>query len=60
MGPRWRFVLVFAALFACHQSAEVIGTRWLHSALWQGALMTAVIPLGLALGVRLYGSATAT
>jgi hypothetical protein len=59
MRPSWRFVLLFVALFACYQAAELVGVRWLRSAWWQGVLMTAVIPLGLALGAWLYGSAAA-
>ncbi|TFW09235.1 CPBP family intramembrane metalloprotease [Oxalobacteraceae bacterium OM1] len=55
-----RFWLVFLPVFACYQAAEGVGMRLLGSAVWQGMLMTATIPLALLLGRRVYGNAAAT
>lgn len=60
MRHSWRVALAFAALWLLYQSAEGVGTRWLHDNLVRDVLMTASVlaawPLSRWLGWRGFGA----
>ncbi|HEX8777682.1 MAG TPA: CPBP family intramembrane glutamic endopeptidase [Rhodanobacter sp.] len=60
MKHAWRVVPAFAILWLLYQSAEGVGTHWLHNTLVRDVLMTASVlaawPLSLWLGWRGFGA----